>query len=226
MRTLETGRENGIFRARRSVLGDIIHSAPVYAGAPSAASPDAEYPAFQTRYAKRAGAVYVGSNDGMLHGFEADTGAELFAYIPNALLPSLSLLTQPYYVHRPYVDGGIAVADAKVEGKWRTVLAAGMGAGAPGVFALDVSDPARFDEGTGALWEFTESDDSDIGHITAAPQIAKFRTAAKGAAADYEYFVVVPGGWNPSKADGAGKSGGHGQATLFLLSLQKDPQAP
>ncbi len=225
-RALELGRRDGIFRWRRSVLGDIVNSIPVHVGPPASMHQDSDYPGFRAKYARRAEAVYVGANDGMLHAFDADKGVELFAYIPNALMPSLALLTQPQYRHRPFVDGGIAVADAKVRGEWRTVLAAGMGAGAQGIFALDVSDPARFEEGMGAIWEFTDRDDPDIGHIMAAPQIAKLRSKTGGALANYEYFVVVPSGINNYKADGTGRFSATGQPALFLLSLQKDPGSP
>ncbi|MGV3742720.1 MAG: pilus assembly protein, partial [Burkholderiaceae bacterium] len=224
-RTRELGRRDGIFRVRRTILGDIVNSIPVYAGPPDATHQDIDYPAFQAQYRQRTKAVYVGANDGMLHAFDADSGVELFAYVPNALMPSLALLTQPEYRHRPFVDGGIAVGDAKVQGKWRTVLAAGMGAGAQGVFALDVSDPAHFDRGLGAIWEFTDRDDPDIGHVMAAPQIAKFRTKMAGGLASYEYFIVVPSGINHYKADGAGTFSSTGQPVLFLLSLQKEPSS-
>jgi type IV pilus assembly protein PilY1 len=226
VRTLEMGRPNGLFRARRSVLGDAVNSAPLYVGAPASLSQDIDYATFLERHRRRAGVIYLGANDGMLHAFDAGNGMELFAYIPNALFPSLSLLTYPDYVHRPYMDGGIAVSEAKIAGHWRTVLAAGMGAGAQGVFALDVSDPAHFNEGLGAIWEFTDSDDPDMGNITGAPQIAKFRTKSSDGTDEYGYFVVLPSGLNNYKADGAGKFSSSGRAALFLLSLQKDPNSP
>jgi type IV pilus assembly protein PilY1 len=226
VRTFEIGKPAGVFRARRSVLGDIVNSVPLHVGAPARISQDRDFEDFYARHGKRKETVYIGANDGMLHAFDAASGAEQFAYVPNALLPMLPALTHPDYVHRPYVDGGIAVAEAKLADKWATVLVAGMGAGAQGVFALDVSDPAKFDQGRGALWEFTDSDDPDMGNIMGAPQIAKFRMTANGGIADYEYFVVVPSGLNHYKADGAGKSGSGGRAALFLLSLRKDSRDP
>jgi type IV pilus assembly protein PilY1 len=225
-RTFEIGNPAGVFRARRSILGDIVSSAPRNVGAPAQISQDSDFADFYARHGKRKEAVYVGANDGMLHAFDAANGTELFAYVPNALLPMLPALTRPDYVHRPYVDGEIAVAEAKLAGKWATVLAAGMGAGGKGVFALDISDPEKFDQGRGALWEFTDSDDPDMGNIVAAPQIAKLRMTPTGGIGDYEYFVIVPSGLNIHKADDAGKFSSSGRAALFLLSLRKGPDEP
>lgn len=89
-RSLEVDSQgNGSFRARASVLGDILDSSPTWVGPPSAPYPttwaDAlypkatnpensgtGYPAFQTGTAQtRTNVVYAGANDGFLHGFRA-----------------------------------------------------------------------------------------------------------------------------------------------------------
>lgn len=63
------------FRARsKSKLGDIVSSNPWYVGPPSAGYADADYPgyaAFRKAALTRKPVVYVGGNDGMLHGFDA-----------------------------------------------------------------------------------------------------------------------------------------------------------
>lgn len=227
-RSLEVGQENGIFRARDRVLGDIINSTPVYVGAPSMNAQGAGYQKFYEDNKGRTKAVYVGANDGMLHAFSADDGTELFAYVPNTLIKHLSQLTYPDYVHRPYVDGGMTVAEAHSTGKWKTVLASGMGGGAQGVFALDVSNPSDFSSGSGAIWEFTDADDPDMGNVMGAPVIAKFRVATEAGGFEYKYFAVVSSGLNNYKddgknANGTGKFNADGLGALFLLSLDKDP---
>ena len=70
---LAKGR-GGIFRNRKSVLGDIISSIPAYVGAPERfyfSKPEftegASYGAFKTKHKAREPMLYVGSNDGMLH---------------------------------------------------------------------------------------------------------------------------------------------------------------
>jgi len=89
-----------------------------------------------------------------------------------------------------------------------------MGGGAQGVFALDVTDPAHFADGLGAVWEFTDRDDPMMGNVTSLPQIARLRTGDA-----YRYFAIVASGINNYAADGHAASAGKG--ALFLLALDK-----
>jgi type IV pilus assembly protein PilY1 len=77
------------------VLGNIINSGVVYKGAPFNLKYDADYTTFHNALRDRAGAIYAGANDGMLHAFSAESGEELFAYIPSFVVPDLYLLTLP-----------------------------------------------------------------------------------------------------------------------------------
>ena len=214
-RSLEAGKADGIFRMRDSVMGDVVNSTPLLVGAPSTTVQGTGYDAFVTAHKGRPQAVYVGANDGMLHAFAADSGAELFAYVPGALRGRLGSYTSPDYGHQPYVDGSAAAGEVQLaNGSWRTALVSGLGGGARGVFALDVTNPAAFD-GNKVLWEFTGDDDADMGYVTQAPRLLKLRTvAAKGdKPAVYRWFAVVPSGFNNGNAKKA--------AALFLLSLDK-----
>ena len=95
--------------------------------------------------------MIVGANDGMLHGYDADTGVEAFAYVPRAVLSEpdsdsdtlfkLAWLADPAYTHRFYVDGSPWIGDAYWGGAWRTVVVGATGAGGKGGFALDASNP-------------------------------------------------------------------------------------
>jgi type IV pilus assembly protein PilY1 len=218
-RTRETGQPDGVFRRRTSVLGDTIRSTPLLVRAPSASAQGPGYAAFHALYKDRAGAIYLGANDGMLHAFDLRDGVELFAYIPYALLPALNLLADPAYRHHAYVDASPAQGEALLAGQWRSVLVSGMGMGARGVFALDVTDPAAFGAGMGALWEFTEQDDPAIGHVGTAPLIAKLRVGATGGVPQYRYFALVASGVN-NYGEGADPGG-----ALFLLALDKPAAA-
>ncbi|MDQ0569728.1 type IV pilus assembly protein PilY1 [Variovorax paradoxus] len=214
-RRRELSAPGGIFRVRDSVMGDVANSNPLFAGPPSSRVQGPGYGQFLEAHKARSQTVYVGANDGMLHAFSAATGSELFAYVPRAVFPKLSDYTSPDYVHQSYVDGSPAAAEARMaDGTWKTVLVSGTGAGATGVFALDVSDPAAFSADK-VLWEFTGLDDSDMGHVFQAPRIMKFRTAAptRTGAAAYGWFAVVPSGFNHANPDQ--------RAALFLLSLDK-----
>ena len=80
-----TDLNNRLFRQRDHVLGDIIDSSPVFVKKPPFRYADAGYASFVGAQAARAGTVYVGANDGMLHAFDATTGAERWAYVPRML---------------------------------------------------------------------------------------------------------------------------------------------
>lgn len=139
--------------------------------------------------ASRPTVVYVGANDGMLHAFNGNTvpcdagdpnsvacahpaaGSEMFAFIPQESLRRMGALALPdsLYEHRYYVDGQLMVTDAKdATGAWRTVLVGSMGGGGRSVFALDVSNPEGFGNGS-VLWELNSSVDQDIGHVYGRP---------------------------------------------------------
>lgn len=205
------------FRQRpTSKLGDIVNSNPNFVGAPNAGIPDPAYEAFRLAKSGREPMVYVGANDGMLHAFNAGTGAnagkETLAYVPSKAHPHLSKLTSRTYLHRYFVDGSPEVQDAFVSSQWRTVLVGGMGAGGQGVFALDVTDPSTFTEANAAnivLWEFTDADDPDLGYTFGKPVVRKM--------ANGRWAAVVSGGYNNSEGDG--NASATGRAVMFILFL-------
>ncbi|MEM9743597.1 MAG: PilC/PilY family type IV pilus protein [Pseudomonadota bacterium] len=180
--------QDGVFRDRRpdKILGDIVNSSPVFVAQPRAINRDqAPYPTasgelyseFKAANDSREGIVYVGANDGMLHGFNAETGEERIAYVPNKLMDSsqrfaeeLRELTDPFYSHRYYVDLTPRLNDAYISPTgsgtkdWRTILIGGLGGGGKGYYALDVTNPNDYNSDGAAedivLWEFTDEDDS------------------------------------------------------------------
>ena len=84
------------YRKRSTPLGDLVDSDPFFVGAPpfpNSIGPD--YDAFRSQYVNRTPQIIVGSNDGFLHIFDANTGGELLAYLPNALFNQMSRLTSP-----------------------------------------------------------------------------------------------------------------------------------
>ena len=212
-RRRELGQPQGLFRKRESVLGDIGRSVPLIVGAPAPSIMGDGHDAFRAQATGRSMAVYVGAHDGMLHAFAAANGAELFAYVPRALIAALAGSSDPGSQAHAYADGSAGQGDALLGGRWRTVLASGMGRGARGVFALDITDPSAFARGMGALWEFTEKDDGGIGHVSAPPQVARLRTGANARTAAYRFVALVSSGINSQAQDG--------KSALFLLALDK-----
>ncbi len=218
-----------LFRNRSGkLLGDIVNSGVIYSGKPASGYTTAGYKAFVTDHAARTPVVFVGANDGMLHAFNASTGAEVFGYIPGWLTSKLSLLTNTTYNdnHQGYVDATPAVADAQLgttdtSASWKTVLVGGTGAGGKGVYALDVSDPGSF-TATNALWEFTSADDADMGQVIGTPRILKFRTSdPSSTTATYKWYAVVASGVNNYVTDAAGYFSSTGKPAIFLLDLSK-----
>jgi len=123
------------FRVRPSSrLADIVNSTPRFVGPPSASFIDASYLAFRSLYAGRPSMLYVGSNGGMFHAFEASTGPtggiERFAYVPGKMYQNLTRLTTKPYSHRYFVDGTPSVNDARFGScasvtDWKTVAVGG-----------------------------------------------------------------------------------------------------
>ncbi|WP_394787637.1 pilus assembly protein [Rhodoferax sp.] len=224
----DKSKEGNPFRTRSKLLGDIINSSIVYSGAPaSGVLYSSSYASFYTSNVNRTPAVFVGSNDGMLHAFKATTGDELFAYIPSWMGPKLAALTSTTYPsnHQSYVDGPPVVTEAQVgsagtAADWKTVLVSGTGAGGSGVFALDVTNPSTF-SASNVMWEFTRNDDNDMGFVVGRPQIMKLRTSAPGAAATYRWFALVASGVNNYTVADSSGSFGSGYPALFLLALDK-----
>lgn len=172
-------------RQRDRLLGDLVNSAPLYEGArdygysvtawtdekridgqvyaqylKEKLNPTTNRPRYPT--------VYVGSNDGMLHAFDADSGRHRWAYMPTPSFAKLGKRADPRAGHEWFVDGPIVTHDIHDGNAWRTILVASPGAGARGLFALDVTDPTR----PTLLWEYFPDDD-DLGHVLGEPVVAR-----------------------------------------------------
>jgi type IV pilus assembly protein PilY1 len=185
----DENQNGGALRNRpvtNGLLGDIVNSSPVFVGSPRAINRDqAPYPTddlysdFAAAQFSRRPVVFVGANDGILHGFDAQTGLELYGYLPNKNMDTTQIyhndlddVTSPFYQHKYYVDLTPSLNDVymrpsrAVTGKeWVTLLIGGTGAGGKGLFALNVTDPSvQFtSEATATstvLWEFTDEDDT------------------------------------------------------------------
>jgi len=200
-------KNNGPFRPRETVLGDIVNSDPLFVGSENFGYKTlpvggSAYASFLSSKASRVKMLYVGANDGMLHAFRVDTGAELFAYLPGLLVDShLATLASEPYAHRYFVDGSPRAGDAYLDGAWHTILVGTTGAGGRGVFALDVTNPAAFNVGN-VLWEFTGTSDADLGYTLPQASVVQM--------ADGSWAAIVANGYNSPA----------GHAVLFILDLR------
>ena len=197
-RSGEQGR-GGSFRDRSTILGDIINSDPVYVGrqdygygaASGLTQTERErYAAFlsSTLVTGRPPMLYVGANDGMLHGFRASDGVETMAYVPVSLLGGLAPLTQTGYAHRYYVDGSPRVGDAYLNGDWKTVLLGNTGAGGKAVFAINVTNPADM-VASNVMWEFNASSNAEMGVALSVPTLGRVKAGNK-------WVALVANGYN------------------------------
>jgi type IV pilus assembly protein PilY1 len=137
-----------------------------------------KYSAFQAMYSAgatnttgRTNVVYVGGNDGFLHGFRAGTldqfgnlvttnndGLELIGYMPGVVFNAIhntanTGLDYPntQYSHAWYVDATPGTGDlfytsstganSGSSGTWHTWLVGGLGAGGAAIYILDITDP-------------------------------------------------------------------------------------
>lgn len=139
------------YRQRQSRQGDIVNSEVWYTGIPASNYAFKGYSDFTSDYKERAPMIYVGGNDGMLHGFSASDGSEKIAYVPQGVITHLNRLTAPAYnqQHRYFVDGSPMTGDIDISTdptnpKWRTMLVGTLGAGGKGYFVLDVTNPTGF----------------------------------------------------------------------------------
>jgi type IV pilus assembly protein PilY1 len=202
-RTQEQGASTTApLRSRTYVLGDIIDSSPTWVGAPDANYPNAfsdglygsatvpenasgaqTYGTFSSNNATRLNVVYVGGNDGIMHGFEAgyftsngsfsdpngtgtgsNDGKEVIGYMPADVLANKSVsLTNPNYVHDYMVDATPAVGDLFYGSKWHTWLVGGVGSTGQEIYALDVTNPGNpSNTGTSQGPTFSEANASTL----------------------------------------------------------------
>lgn len=201
----------------RNILGDIVNSNPFYVGPPSAGYGFGGYQNFVDTHKSRRPMIYVGANDGMMHGFDANTGEEVFAFVPSAVFNNLNALTELTYEqqHQYYVNGSPTAVDVQFSNNsWHTVLVSGLGAGGTSVFALDVTDAGNVDgngnvTGSGlteanansiVLWEFTHA---DLGLTFSQPSLVRL--------SNNTWAAIFGNGYNNT---------GSGNAALFVVNVE------
>lgn len=225
-----------IFRLRETVLGDALESKPAFVGKPTFSYTDPGYLAFKEDNAERAGTVYIGTNDGMLHAFDSETLVERWAYIPSVVLPNLWKLADKNYAtsHANFVNGDpiisdICVADCNdpAAAEWKTILVAGLNGGGRAFYALDITDPAE----PKLMWEFTPANDGDLGYSYGQPVITKLAngtwvvllTSGYNNIPDNNAFYNDPGVRN--RQIPALFNSGSGDGFLYILNAVTGPQA-
>jgi type IV pilus assembly protein PilY1 len=189
VRTGEGSKTAPTYRVRDGVLGDIVNSSPEYLTEAATILPPT-LPAVDS--------VFVGSNDGMLHAFNATTGVEQFAYVPGGIsFGDLKSYSTPAYAHYFFVDGPL-VSSLRSQTPGKNVLVGALGRGGHGLYALNVANPTAFTT-SDVLWEQNAS--ADMGNIIGKPIIAKLNNGVMA--------VIVANGINST----------NNQAALFVYNL-------
>ena len=222
-------------------LGTIANSTPVFIGLPSAVGrfgglwPSAAgktYFDFQTDQAGRDPSLIVGANDGMVHIFDAETGRERFAYVPELVFPELFNLANPDFRHQFFVDATPSVNDAYIKEtasagspSWNTIAIGGLGAGGRGYYALNLTQADQINSFNTALdtvmWEFGPEDDpgpgtsidgsiSDLGLTFGKPIIAMSNAIESG---EQQWVAIFGNGYN--------STGLSGNAVIYMLFIDK-----
>jgi len=219
---------SGALRGRAGVLPAFINSQLAYVGAPIQASYYAnasfsgasEYADYAESKKTRTPVIYIAGNNGMLHAFNANTGAEIYAFLPNisimhptasATNKTLKLYADPKYglndsadadwetyKHRYILDGELTVADVYLAGAWKTILVGTQGRGGKGVFAIDVTDPTDIK----FLWEKSASDSGALGNNLGKPVIAQ----------------VASGDWRVVLGNGPNSTGDKAQLVMIKVA--------
>ncbi|MFN3913742.1 MAG: pilus assembly protein [Aquabacterium sp.] len=196
-RSLE-GSTEGFFRTREVLLGDFVNSTPALVST-------APVPM-----------ILAGSNDGMLHGFSTKTGAEVFAFVPKGVLPTLHYLASQRYGagtgefgHRYFVDGPVTAHQIALSGQPANVVIGSLGAGGRGLFALQLpsvtTGTAAIDSTPSLLWDHTGLDAGgvfdNVGHILSRAEVGRLPSG--------EVVAIVGNGVNSP----------NGQAALLVINL-------
>ncbi len=156
------GREIEGFRSRNQKLGDVVHSAPLYSNSYILANSDGQDndddgSIDEDGEQEEKATIYVGSNSGMLHAFDSETGEEKFSYVPNLVMDNLKYLTDSEYSHKFFVDLTVYTKEVSISAtRKKTLLVGGFGKGAKGYFTLLIRDRTRQSVGDGE-YEWVDS---------------------------------------------------------------------
>ncbi len=192
-----------------SVLGDIVNSDPqiVTKKDYGYTASDASYASFLATLTNES--LAVGANDGFFHIFnalpklpvadaarpaepvDANSGKELFSFMPQAARAGIKDLASPAYSHRFFVDGSIGLGHAKIAVpgdatvNWRSVVVGTGGAGAKTVFAIHTPNDQIY-SANNLMWEINENtsfpNDTNgaasvgrLGNVMGRPAIGKLK---------------------------------------------------
>jgi type IV pilus assembly protein PilY1 len=162
--------------------------------------------------------LYISSNDGMLHAINAQTGNIRFSYIPQNLAAKVSQTAMEGYQNANLFESFLVGGRVYDKNDELRVVAGGFGLGQKGVFALDVTAVHKTNDqfdASNVLFEFTDKDDFDVGHIIGQPELLTFNKTLPTGAIERQSYLAFTSGY---KYDGETLKTPH----LFLLKINHE----
>jgi type IV pilus assembly protein PilY1 len=243
-------------------LGDIVNSQPIIVGSPFSNYDylfgDTSYATYKAQNVNRRHLAMVGSNDGMLHavnmgfpislkdGFNGYTepqsgamGREMWAFIPQSLLPHLQWLPLMDYAHSYYMDMTPTVVEVKDGSTWKTLVISSLRYGGrtietkanppsysySEVFALDITNP---DKEPTLLWRFSHP---QMGLVVSKPTVVRNTSNGDnwyvliGSGPTYDEYDPMTGQSKPLPEKGRMAYQGHSNqsAKVFVFNVMSGP---
>lgn len=154
--------------------------------------------------------AFVGTNQGYLHAIDADTGVELWAFMPSQLLPHArtQMLGSGWASHPYGMDGSPRIwidnqapENTIGDANDKIILITGMRRGGNSYYALDITDPTTPDLAWHIQGGITgTSDFIQLGQTWATPALARVKLTADAAP---QSVLIVSGGYDAITQDAA-----------------------
>lgn len=221
-RTREKSTPAWRIRPDKNIVGPIVNAAPWIQTRPLASYFDHQFPdysSFVLAHKSREQLLWSASNDGMVHGVRADTGAPVLSYVPGMLAPRLRDQIKEGLGVISLVDGSPFTGDVSLQNAlgtsdWRTYLFGSLGRGGRGVYALDVTKATALKASEASSifkWQFTADDDADLGYVLSDISMKRSSNqAAPIAKLNNGQFAILMGNGHKST---------NGKAALMILPV-------
>lgn len=170
-------------KATRHHIGDILHSKPFFI-------------AYKSKKV-----IFVGTNEGYLHAFNADSGKEVFAYMPSELLKNIEsqYSSNISASHQYGVDGSFTLShddlngNRRVDGDEKAYLYFGLRRGGKAYYALDITNP----NSPKLAWKISNKtpDYENLGFTWSKPTIANMSFNKDGGKLKNSKVLIFGGGY-------------------------------
>ncbi|MEO1574992.1 MAG: PilC/PilY family type IV pilus protein, partial [Pseudomonadota bacterium] len=203
---------DGSFTDTRNSMGDPLHSKPSVVTYGGVSGLDT--------------VIYMGTNEGFVHGINGETGKELFGFMPRELWSNI-----PYWAENPKLglnkrrygmDGPITVwkddgGDGKVDigTSDRVILYIGMRRGGRSLYAMDVTNPYSPE----LMWTFDQTDDSEMGESWSAPLRTRMNFGTTESPNEKDVIIFGGGYYDGQDNATSVSSDGHGNAIYIVDAL-------